>query len=83
MLSIVLCDLGFSTAVIHQEALAAAFGNGLSTSCVVNIGAQVTQVVCVEDGVALPHTALALPYGGDVCPKLYCLTYTTNLSYFG
>lgn len=65
MLSIVLCDLGFSTAVIHQEALAAAFGNGLSTSCVVNIGAQVTQVVCVEDGVALPHTALALPYGGD------------------
>ncbi|KAK8448455.1 hypothetical protein SEVIR_7G016900v4 [Setaria viridis] len=65
MLSIVLHDLGFSTAVVHQEALAAAFGNGLSTACVVNIGAQVTQVVCVEDGVALPHTALALPYGGD------------------
>ncbi|KAF0892363.1 hypothetical protein E2562_015441 [Oryza meyeriana var. granulata] len=65
MLSIVLCDLGFTTAVVHQEALAAAFGNGLSTACVVNIGAQVTQVVCVEDGVALPHTALALPYGGD------------------
>ncbi|XP_066346730.1 actin-related protein 9 isoform X3 [Miscanthus floridulus] len=65
MLSIVLNDLGFSTAVVHQEALAAAFGNGLSTACVVNIGAQVTQVVCVEDGVALPHTALALPYGGD------------------
>ncbi|XP_015692069.1 actin-related protein 9 isoform X2 [Oryza brachyantha] len=64
LLSIVLCDLGFSTAVVHQEALAAAFGNGLSTACVVNIGAQVTQVVCVEDGVALPHTALALPYGG-------------------
>jgi len=67
MMSIVLHDLGFSTAVVHQEALAAAFGNGLSTACVVNIGAQVTQVVCVEDGVALPHTALALPYGGDVC----------------
>ncbi|TVT96889.1 hypothetical protein EJB05_57886 [Eragrostis curvula] len=74
MLSVVLNDLGFSTAVVHQivcavntteEALAAAFGNGLSTACVVNIGAQVTQVVCVEDGVALPHTALALPYGGD------------------
>ncbi|KAL6839778.1 hypothetical protein ACP4OV_030466 [Aristida adscensionis] len=136
MLSIVLCDLGFSTAVVHQftelyvcyihgifeilleqsdvlklltmtasyphylsknncssgrklqfygplvkivgsfviyaqhavalwEALASAFGNGLSTTCVVNIGAQVTQVVCIEDGVALPHTALALPYGGD------------------
>jgi hypothetical protein len=22
---------------------------------------------CLQDGVALPHTALALPYGGDVC----------------
>jgi hypothetical protein len=21
----------------------------------------------LQDGVALPHTALALPYGGDVC----------------
>ena len=34
--------------IFYQEALAAAFGNGLSTACVVNIGAQVTQVVCVE-----------------------------------
>lgn len=31
-----------------QEGLAAVFGNGLSTACVVNIGAQVASVICVE-----------------------------------
>lgn len=35
---------------IFQEGLAAAFGNGLSTACVVNIGAQVTSVICIEVG---------------------------------
>lgn len=65
MLSIVLRDLRFSTAVVHQEGLAAAFGNGLSTACVVNIGAQVTSVICIEDGVALPSTIITLPYGGE------------------
>ncbi|XP_020261397.1 actin-related protein 9 isoform X2 [Asparagus officinalis] len=65
MLSIVLRDLRFSSAVVHQEGLAAAFGNGLSTACVVNIGAQVTSVICVEDGVALPSTSITLPYGGE------------------
>ncbi|OAY75868.1 Actin-related protein 9 [Ananas comosus] len=65
MLSIVLRDLRFSTAVVHQEGLAAAFGNGLSTACVVNIGAQVTSVICIEDGVALPSTNVNLPYGGE------------------
>ncbi|XP_010904571.1 actin-related protein 9 [Elaeis guineensis] len=65
MLSIVLRDLRFSSAVVHQEGLAAAFGNGLSTACVVNMGAQVTSVICIEDGVALPSTCVTLPYGGE------------------
>ena len=32
----------------EQEGLAGAFGNGLSTACVVNMGAQVTTVICIE-----------------------------------
>ncbi|KAG5554430.1 hypothetical protein RHGRI_012083 [Rhododendron griersonianum] len=48
MLSIILRDLHFSSAVVHQEGLAAVFGNGLSTACAVNIGAQVTSVICIE-----------------------------------
>lgn len=31
-----------------QEGLAAVFGNGLSTACVINLGAQVTSVICIE-----------------------------------
>ncbi|XP_068645784.1 actin-related protein 9 isoform X2 [Aristolochia californica] len=65
MLSIVLKDLRFGSAVVHQESLAAAFGNGLSTACVVNLGAQVTSIMCIEDGVTLPMTGMTLPYGGE------------------
>ncbi|KDP40299.1 hypothetical protein JCGZ_02297 [Jatropha curcas] len=74
MLSVVLRDLCFSSAVVHQEGLAAVFGNGLSTACVVNIGAQVTSVICVEDGVALPNTEKTLPFGGEDISR--CLLWT-------
>ncbi|KAI6678056.1 hypothetical protein NL676_038852 [Syzygium grande] len=66
VLSIVLRDLQFSSAVVHQESLAAAFGNGLSTACIVNVGAQVTSVICNEDGVALPTSEKILPSDGVV-----------------
>ncbi|KAI3889513.1 hypothetical protein MKW92_000404 [Papaver armeniacum] len=66
MFSIILRDLRFSTAVVHQESLAAAFGNGLSTACIVNMGAQVTSSMCVEaHGVAVPTTGVTLPFGGE------------------
>ncbi|KAM7279388.1 hypothetical protein ACFE04_006522 [Oxalis oulophora] len=74
LLTIVLRDLHFTSAVVHQEGLAAAFGNGLSTACVVNIGAQVTSVVCVEDGVALPNTEKTLTFGGEDISR--CLLWT-------
>ncbi|KAL9401381.1 hypothetical protein Peur_005230 [Populus x canadensis] len=74
MLSIALRDLRFSSAVVHQEGLAAVFGNGLSTACIVNMGAQVTSVVCIEDGVALPNTEKTLPFGGEDISR--CLLWT-------
>lgn len=58
MLHLHLCRVqyGMSLSLSHemvyiemiQEGLAAAFGNGLSTACIVNMGAQVTSVICVE-----------------------------------
>ncbi|XP_073140097.1 actin-related protein 9 [Henckelia pumila] len=74
VLTIVLRDLCFSTAVVHQEGLTAVFGNGLSTACIVNIGAQVTSVICVEDGVTLPNTQITLRYGGEDISR--CLLWT-------
>jgi len=31
-----------------QECVAATFGNGVSSGCIVNMGAQVTSVMCIE-----------------------------------
>lgn len=48
------CNIFSSSLMIYpwtcltQEGLAAVFGNGLSTACVVNMGAQVTSVICIE-----------------------------------
>lgn len=74
LLSIVLGDLCFGSAVVHQEALATVFGNGLSTACVVNTGAQVTSVICVEDGIALPTTGITMSFGGEDISR--CLLWT-------
>ncbi|BAT94714.1 hypothetical protein LR48_Vigan09g112000 [Vigna angularis] len=65
IISLVLRELCFGSAVVHQEGIAAVFGNGLSTACVVNIGAQVTSLICIEDGGALPSTGKTLPFGGE------------------
>ncbi|KAH9319142.1 hypothetical protein KI387_020911, partial [Taxus chinensis] len=50
---------------LSEESIAATFGNGVSSACVVNIGAQAVSVLCVEDGVALPTTGVTLPFGGE------------------
>jgi len=81
LLSIVLQDLRFSSAVIHQEGLAAVAGNGLSTACVVNLGAQVTSIICIEDGVALPSTIITLPFGGDDISRCLLWIQETNQSW--
>ncbi|KMZ70546.1 Actin-related protein 9 [Zostera marina] len=81
LLSIVLQDLRFSSAVIHQEGLAAVSGNGLSTACVVNLGAQVTSIICIEDGVALPSTIITLPFGGDDISRCLLWIQETNQSW--
>ncbi|KAG6764549.1 hypothetical protein POTOM_032023 [Populus tomentosa] len=61
-----------------QEGLAAVFGNGLSTACIVNMGAQVTSVVCIEDGVALPNTEKTLPFGGEVSFSIFLTIVLAN-----
>ncbi|KAL2601193.1 hypothetical protein AAZX31_10G177900 [Glycine max] len=74
ILSLVLRELCFGSAVVHQEGLAAVFGNGLSTACVVNIGAQVTSLICIEDGGALPSTGKTLPFGGEDISRAFLWT---------
>ncbi|TIC73979.1 actin-like ATPase domain-containing protein [Wallemia mellicola] len=48
-----------------KEANCATFGCGLSSACLVDIGAQKTSIACVEEGVVLPESRMELAYGGD------------------
>uniref|UniRef100_A0A3B1IEV2 Actin-related protein 8 n=1 Tax=Astyanax mexicanus TaxID=7994 RepID=A0A3B1IEV2_ASTMX len=51
--------------VVHQESVCAAFGSGLSSACVIDVGDQKTSVCCVEDGVSHRNSRLCLAYGGS------------------
>ncbi len=61
---LLLVDMGFAQACIQQESVCATFGAGLSTGCVVDLGAEKISVSCVEEGLVLPETRVQLAYGG-------------------
>lgn len=57
--------LGFGALVVHLEPVAACFGNGTTSACVVNVGSSSCTVCCVDDAVVLPPVSsrYTLPYG--------------------
>jgi len=44
--------------------VAATFGAGLSSACVVDLGDQKTSLSCVEDGISAPLTRIHMDCGG-------------------
>lgn len=63
--NILLRVMGFKDIAIHQESHCAIFSAGMSSACVVDIGAQETSVACVEDGMVNADSRISLSYGGD------------------
>ncbi|KAF6205312.1 hypothetical protein GE061_019482 [Apolygus lucorum] len=59
-----LLDLGFMSCFLLQDHVAATFGAGLGSTCIVDCGHAKTSVSCVEDGLSNPATRICLPYGG-------------------
>ncbi|USW55012.1 Putative Actin family, ATPase, nucleotide binding domain-containing protein [Septoria linicola] len=57
-------DFGFARVCFMQESLAATFGAGFSTACMIDMGAQKTTVCCVEDGMCIEPSRVNLKYGG-------------------
>lgn len=57
-------ELEFSRVCFMQESLAASFGAGYSTACIVDVGAQKTSICCVEDGMCIDDSRINLKYGG-------------------
>ncbi|KAI5966338.1 ARP8 [Candida pseudojiufengensis] len=57
--------VGFGKLGILQEAVAATFGAGASTACIVDVGAQTTKISCVDEGMIINDSRILLRYGGD------------------
>ncbi|KAL9014516.1 MAG: hypothetical protein Q9173_000839 [Seirophora scorigena] len=64
ILDMLLRDFGFGRVCFIQESLAATFGAGYTSACVVDLGAQKTSVCCVEEGMCLENSRINLKYGG-------------------
>lgn len=56
MTHLILQVLGFKSIAVQQEAYCAIFGAGMSSACVVDIGAQETSVTCVDEAMLLAET---------------------------
>lgn len=63
-LDMLMRDFGFKQVSLIQESLAATFGAGLITCCVVDVGSQKTSICCVEEGLCIENSRLNLKYGG-------------------
>ena len=63
-LEMLMRDFGFGRVCFIQESLAATFGAGFTSTCVVDVGAQKTSICCVEDGMCIEDSRINLKYGG-------------------
>ncbi|KAI9867041.1 MAG: actin-like protein arp8 [Trichoglossum hirsutum] len=63
-LEMLLREFGFGRVCFIQESLAATFGAGYSSACIVDIGAQKTSICCVEEGMCIENSRMNLKYGG-------------------
>lgn len=64
ILEMLMRDFGFGRVCFIQESLAATFGAGYTSACVVDIGAQKTSICCVEEGMCIENSRINLKYGG-------------------
>ena len=75
-------DFNFQRVCFIQESLAASFGAGFSTACIVDMGAQKTSICCVEDGMCIEDARINLKYGGyDVTETFVKMMLFDKLNY--
>lgn len=57
-------EFAFARVCFIQESLAATFGAGFTSACVVDVGAQKTSICCVEEGMCVESSRVNLKFGG-------------------
>jgi len=74
-----LFQMSFTGVAVIQESLASTYGAGVSSACVVDIGAKTTKVSCVDEGMIIPNSRVNLSYGGDdITRYFYALLKASN-----
>ncbi|KAJ5805090.1 hypothetical protein N7474_010977 [Penicillium riverlandense] len=64
ILEMLMREFSFARTCFIQESLAATFGAGFTSACVVDIGAQKTSICCVEEGMCIENSRVNLKFGG-------------------
>lgn len=64
MLDLLIREFGFAQVCFIQESLAATFGGGFTSACIVDVGAQKTSICCVEEGICVENSRVNLKFGG-------------------
>lgn len=64
ILEMLMRDFGFGRVCFIQESLAATFGAGFTSACIVDVGAQKTSICCVEEGMCVENSRVNLKIGG-------------------
>lgn len=65
ILEMLMREFAFARVCFIQESLAATFGAGFTSACVVDIGAQKTSICCVEEGMCIENSRVNLKFGGQ------------------
>ncbi|KAF5387332.1 hypothetical protein D9757_005799 [Collybiopsis confluens] len=82
LVNTMLISMGFKQLCAQQESLAATYGAGMSSACVVDIGAKTTSIACVDEGLVIADSRMSLNLGGDdITEFLYVLLDRISFPY--
>lgn len=82
LVELLLNGMGFASVMLQQEGVCATFGAGLSSACVVHIGSTHSSITCVDEGLVVGSSRLALGYGGEQLSRFFIeLLQRANLPY--
>ncbi|BGP33154.1 Actin-like protein arp8 [Rhodotorula toruloides] len=82
MSDLLLGSIGFKQLCLMQESICATFGAGVTSACVIDVGARTTKITCVEEGLVLPETRMILDFAGDdITSFLHTLLQRLNFPY--
>ncbi|KIJ20923.1 hypothetical protein PAXINDRAFT_95903 [Paxillus involutus ATCC 200175] len=81
-INLLLVSLGFKQICVQQESLATTYGAGISNACVVDIGAVISSIACVDEGLVIADSRMSLNMGGDdITEFLYVLLERISFPY--